>query len=649
MQQSICKYVLMSVLCLSCSILAAESHTIVEITPDKKIVHVAELGIADNMRVLEILHMLPELLDRGAASGSIMSNFSVQLDGKDVGQGRDVVLEQILAGEIDVIEISTSPTASEQKNGTGGVINIKLKPLQHDGLEGHVLLDATSELDVQPSLLLNYKKGKLEVRGNLLLEYYRPKRQQDSYTAMPLSEITQMDTSLGSYKQETAKLSLTYRPTDNDKLDVRVWESYGRQKGDLWSGITEMRHVEDTRPMPSGLPLIEQQLWREKTFSKAHELFVEANMEYQHLYRRGGEFKVQLNYNYDYAADTLSSSRCHADVPVVMVGGNTLLQEAHWRRPHEWAGEIKSKHPLLSPESAHSLTLEVGANATIGQGRKYNLSTSYLDGRVFLNALSHDTTTTYYVSPFMEWNYGYRNVKVRLGARYQYFAQQGISPAQRYFADNHTWTGNVNINWEVVKHHNLRLIGARNIFRETDNRQVAVRPCYNAELNYIYDWKDSVNTILTSVGLHYIYTELPVGKDRTLNANFQLLFQRGIFSMAFAGNIYSKGQYATNDVRYNWYYNLSLAPVFNFRKQWTLSGKVLYNSSVMAWNATYGDCFYTQIRVAKTIKHWTLHLVLSDILDYTSYDIVKDESGMVTKTLYDFYTRYVGIGFGYTF
>lgn len=649
MQRKLQKYVLLGVLCLSLPVLAGGGGSIVEITPDKKIVHVQEMGVPASMRVIEILHMLPELLDRGAASGAIMSNFSVQLDGKDVGQGRDVVLEQILAGEIDVIEISTSPTASEQKNGTGGVINIKLRPLQNDGLEGHVLLDATSELDVQPSLLLNYKKGKLEIRSNLLLEYYRPRTQQDSYTTLSLTEITQMDTSLGSYKQETAKLSLTYRPTDYDKLDVRVWESYGRQKGNLWSGITEMRHVEDTRPMPSGLPLIEQQLWKEKTLSKAQELFVEANMEYQHLYRRGGEFKVQLNYNYDYAADTLSSSRCHADNPVVIVGGNTLFQEAGWRRPHECTGEIKSKHPLLSPESAHNLTLEVGANATIGMGKKYNLSTSLMDGRVFVNNLSNDTTTTYYVSPFMEWNYGYRNVKIRLGARYQYFAQQGKNQTQRYFTDNHTWTGNVNINWEVVQHHNLRLIGARNIIREIENQQVAIRPCYNAELNYIYDWKDSVNTVLTSVGLHYIYTELPMGKDRTLNANLQLLFQHGIFSMAFAGNIYSKGQYAQDNVRHNWYYNLSLSPVFNFHKQWTLSGKVLYNSSIKAWNATYGDCFYTQIRVSKTIKHWTLHLVLSDIMDYTSYDTVTDENGMITKTLYDLYPRYVGIGFGYTF
>ena len=145
---------------------AAQAQNMVEVKPDKKVVHVDQLGMNPNSNVRDALDIMPDLLGRN--TDFMLDNFSVQIDGKDVGNSIDVVLTQTILAEVETIEISTSPTVSEQKNGQGGVINIKMKAPE-EGFHGNVLLDGSTEWDVMPSVLMSYKKDKWSFNGSLMM------------------------------------------------------------------------------------------------------------------------------------------------------------------------------------------------------------------------------------------------------------------------------------------------------------------------------------------------------------------------------------------------------------------------------------------------------------------------------------------------
>lgn len=615
----------------------------VEIKPDKKIIHVNELGLSPNTCVREVLSAMPELLDRSSAD--IFSNFNIQVDGKDAGKSRDVVLMQTKIVEVDVIEVSTSPTVSEQKNGEGGVINIKLKAIDKEGLSGSVLVDANTSWDFQPSVLLNYKKGKFTLRSSVMTEYFQPTEYVDGLKEMPMQKAQINDTTRTKFGQETAKLQLQWNPTERDEITIYTWETFGMAHQQTRSGeVLWINQVTDANPQ-----------WNESrtgTVCDMHQrqLKAEGQVSYKHTYIRGGELKIEADYNYVPDLQRSQYNRYDADPFPARVGVDDKWKTDLDQHTHQVFGEISSKHVLLKPDSPHHLDMKIGANVTydFGEGREIIADNRHID-------TTYTREGNLHASPFLEWNYDYNGWYIQLGARYQYFRYGQPLGNDYVYVDNHTWLGNLSVMWQVKEHHNLRFVAARNVvwnkMVEEQKISFAANPYYNAELNYIFDWNNGEDYVMTNVGAKYVYAQRSDGYMGLIAGNAQLMYRHGIFSMAFAGNLYVKEEilYAGN-IRDKWrfFYNLSLTPVLSFRKNWTLSAKLLYNSEVIMSDAVYGDCFYAQIRVSKDIKNWNVHLQLNDIFDYDTYNVAH-ENDWTVSTLTDMYPRSVQIGFGYKF
>lgn len=621
----------------------ADDAYIIEIKPSKKIIHVNRLGMSDNAGVKDVLEMMPELLSRGTSSP--FSNFSIQLDGKDVGQARDVVLIQTRLAEVDVIEISTSPTSSEQLNGTGGVINIKLKPVEREGVSGNAMLDFSTEWDVEPSFMLNYRKSKFVLRSSLMMEYYRPTNFSNSSTVEPYSSITRLDTAVTSYKQETAKLYLTYTPTERDELKVHVWETFAMNRYTTNSGWTQMLDVSGEFT-DSAFPLLRQLNYIQHTDADGHQLMAEANMDYSHKYSRGGKFIVEATYNY---GDTQYSSMAYQQL-LGVVGGYIHLDTAKIQAPHQVIGAIKTLHPLLASSSPHSLQLQLGVNAN------YVFGNSSLSIHTLMGTPDVLDTKTYnrmlYLSPYMQWDYSYSRWTVQAGARYQYYRTNacvekdanGTLTNDTTINNNHCVTANVSLGCQVADGHHLRLLAARNIIRSG----MTIYPVHNAELNYIFSYQTDQHNVMTNFGLQYINTQMTKQTNHVFSVNAQLFYRHNFFSMAFAGNVYTKEEKSPTDHEWRFYYNLSWTPVFSFRKQWTLSAKLLYNSKIETWEADYGDCFFAELRLSKDIRNWNIHVELSDVFDYQTFDTMHDGDQHTTHT-YDLYQRYLLVGAEYRF
>lgn len=143
-------------------------------------------------------------------------------------------------------------------------------------------------------------------------------------------------------------------------------------------------------------------------------------------------------------------------------------------------------------------------------------------------------------------------------------------------------------------------------------------------------------------------TYLNSGTNDILKADLSIMLKRGIFSLAFAGNLfcnYMKG--IGGSARYN-YYNLSLAPLFHFEGGWILGGMMAYNSKIDRKETVVGDCFFSSISLGRSWGNWTVNAELSDIFDFISTDVTVGEGQEIYNT-YDLYPRYFAVGASYKF
>ncbi len=638
---------IVSIVAFLLALAGVRAQYMVEITPTKKVMHVDQFGFSDNTSVMYVLQAMPELLDR--SSEDFFSNFSIQVDGKDVGSSRDVVLLQTKIAEVDVIEVSTSPTVSEQKNGEGGVINIKLKPVTREGVSGEVLVDGNTEWDFQPSLLLNYKKNKFTLRSSIMMEYWAPTTYKEKSVMDSAYTFVRLDTLKTRFCQETAKLHLQWNPTSQDEVKVYVWEMCSRAKTTVGAGEQTMTRVPEESKM---------KLWREidineQLTDKKMQLTAEGNVSYKHFYTRGGELSIEGSYSYLPSSENRHWRRIRTDSKdIIYFIPDSLTDKKTY--DNQAMGEISTKHLLLPSSSAHYLDLKTGVNTTYTFGRIRTVSD--VEDRHAGPDTSSIRGNKLYVSPYLEMNYRYHGWELQVGARYQYYRHgQRENEQDMYYTHNHTWLGNANVLWQVQDHHLLRLMVSRDILwtmpTDKDGKiDPTENPYYTADLCYIYDWNNTVDYVMTNFGIKYVYAKRTQSDIGVLSANAQLVYRHGIFSMAFAGNVYAKKEIYANKQKDNWRFfaNVSITPVLSFRKNWTLAAKLLYNSQMFLDGATYGDCFFAQLRLSKTWKNWNVHIELDDIFDYATYNIYKTEQG-TEKELVDLYPRCFQIGVSYKF
>lgn len=667
----------------------AQAQNMVEIKPDKKVVHVDQLGMNPNSNVRDALDIMPDVLGRN--TDFMLDNFSVQIDGKDVGGSIDVVLTQTILAEVDAIEISTSPTVSEQKNGQGGVINIKMKAPE-EGFHGNVLLDGSTEWDVMPSVLMSYKKDKWSFNGSLMMEYYNTKKSNYTERQSPTATLMSSDTIHERYRQETAKFGAKYK-TDADEVKIYVWESFAltdyNTRADLCQETPDQKMLYHFRRVTG----------TDTTLMSQRDLAVVANVEYKHTFSNKGTIDASARYDY---MPNKSQDDVHYDPLYYFLISDNLggipvryKSSAH-RQPHQLGMELKTKHKVGNWDENHFLELEGGANYQLGASATKNVEDMQRSGvwNAREDVLNY-SWMKHYLSPFATLTYNYRTLNVKLGARYQYQKQfvRGDWRGLDMLSDttstlvSHDWTANANINWQVAPHHNLRLLGTRSIVRPSveqlspvmkysqkqdiftqGNPQLKPMQVYNVDLDYCFDFQNEKHNLLLDVGLSYIRAENPISQimredtkrkivyntyvnvpgdpSNILNLNLLLCYKVGVYTLMFTGNSFYKLKQQGSDIKARMYFNVAMANNFNFAKGWALSFKLVYNSEEWTMNEIVGDCLLANLRLAKSWGNWQVHAEINDIFEYFSADYSKNGEETIMR-LYDPNLQYVNVGFSY--
>jgi len=630
---------------------------ILEETPGKKKLNIQELDVSPGTTLSELLDLFPELLAR--EGDSRLERYDLQVNGISTGGSGENMLSLILAQDIDKIEVSESPSMSQQVNGQGAVINVVLKALP-DGVSGNLALQVKSLGRIKPSATINYKTDKLSVRGSVLFDYNDPYFKETTVESFDLlkSSIEELDLSklenlrvrkdtidrISGY--ELARVQLDYNPDSNHSLKTWVWEKYSKEQSLYNTYVTT--------------PLISEEEGRLTT----NRFSLSAGGEYKRTYAKS-VLTTKLSYSYNPGDD----SYYQKSFPGIMD-----MNINYENKDHSVSGFTKWTYKFISGPAPDKLELTPGVNY------EYSHSNSNYQENIFddenLGLIS--SSGKFYLSPYVEAAYNFSKFQFNGGIRYQYYNisanvadggpyNQGTSDANAFFK----------FGWQIHPHHYLNMVlertnqrpSARQIYPikvydpyiheyVLGNKDLRPRGMHNASLNYITDFTKAGHTFVASTALQYIkvtniicttynseyQSYINDGKNDILSANAMIYYRYGAFSLNLDGNVFQnwsriKGK---DDIYFN--YNVSVVPRLSLRRDWRITPKFVYYSHILTNMSYLGDYFYTQFNVSKTWGRWTVYAEFQDIF----HSRVKDwmlEGDIIHSKEYDLRNPHLVLGF----
>ncbi len=212
---------------------------------DRQVIEAAEFLSAAGGTAADILMQTPSI--RVDAEGEITfrgsSGFKVYIDGKPGSLNGAAALEQISAGQIDNIEVLTTPSARNEADGAAGIININTKKSDIEGWSGMVNLIGSSvwSRNIDFLFALRKKDFRWQLSGEASRRFVLSDYDQLKKIITP--ELLTTDHSTGLRKRHTAWYYLTssfdwYR--DNTTWSAAITGGWR----DRWRG-GEL-HYEDT-------------------------------------------------------------------------------------------------------------------------------------------------------------------------------------------------------------------------------------------------------------------------------------------------------------------------------------------------------------------------------------------------------------------
>ena len=249
---------------------------------DKQVIEAADFLSAAGGTAADILLQTPSI--RVDAEGEITfrgsSGFKVYIDGKPGSLSGAAALEQISAGQIDNIEVLTTPSAKNNADGAVGIININTKKSNMEGWSGMVNLMGSSvwSRNIDFLIALRKKDFRWQLSGEASRRYVLSDYDQLKTIITP--ELLTTDHSTGSRERHTGwyYLSSSFEWFRNNTIWSAAITGGWR---DRWRG-GEL-HYEDTyETVPTG----------EKTYGSFN------GKDFVHLYESHSRIDLGVEHNF---------------------------------------------------------------------------------------------------------------------------------------------------------------------------------------------------------------------------------------------------------------------------------------------------------------------------------------------------------------
>jgi outer membrane receptor for ferrienterochelin and colicin len=230
------------------------------------------------------------------------SNVTILVDGKPApafeGKNRADALQQLPADQIERVEVITNPSAAQNPEGSGGVINLITKKSRGSGLTGSAYATAASAGLKRMGLNLGYNSKTLAVTAALSGNYQRGKQHTvvDREAADPATGqfLSNIDHSLGRNinRGPSARVNLTWTATDKDQITAAA--SYTEQ---LLHGHPDDAYVDSGA---DGKPLSVFDLSGRRRYLETDNSI---SAGWKHSFSEGHDLSVDAVYNNSVARD----------------------------------------------------------------------------------------------------------------------------------------------------------------------------------------------------------------------------------------------------------------------------------------------------------------------------------------------------------
>jgi outer membrane receptor protein involved in Fe transport len=261
---------------------------------DKQVIDAAGYLSAAGGTAADILTQLPSI--RADAEGEITfrgsAGFKVYIDGKPAALSGTAALEQIPAGQIETIEVLTTPSARNEADGAAGIINVRTRKSDLQGWSGMVNLMGSSALSRSADFLLALRERKYrwQLSGEASRRYVLSDYDQLKIMTTPTLRTT--DHSTGRRKRHLAWYNL--RSSFDRFGEYTTWSAslMGGYR-DRWRG-GEL-HYEDTYET---IPAAEKTYgsFNGKDFVHLYEYHSRADLSVEHHFpgRKGHRLSASL-------------------------------------------------------------------------------------------------------------------------------------------------------------------------------------------------------------------------------------------------------------------------------------------------------------------------------------------------------------------
>lgn len=648
----------------------AQQEYTYQVSVAEETVNVAGLDLPGSTPLIDVLALVPELLKNADQTVSA-GQYDILVEGISVDCAANSVVSHLHLSDVKSISISDSPTASQQRNGSGGVINISLINVP-EGWSGRASMVASSAANFHESAMVNFRKDKLTVRSWLMADTSVPGFKNEFRTLdTDHGEIYRVDTVRNRSNYQMGRLFADYNPTSRDALKFRFWESTLRS-----DNIKHMQAVPTGESDAGG-------------DSESMSTTVSATLAYAHSFAKGATLNAEIDYSYqpEYGMETRRNA--------LKLDGEPMRKVESLVHGHNWTGLLAFGTPLVKSGDKVLLEFKTGLNVTAKSAaneysEKVNLASplvmpSSLDGNVVTNL----SDRSLYASPYMEFGGGAAKLKYKASVRYQrYRSNMKTEGSEAEKSVQNDVTCNLSLGWQLAEHHLLRLVFDRGIIRPSNwqlyplcvyrpdkngliigNPDLVSSVLNSANINYVTDFRKGGSTYLINGSLGLVHTEglinaihgvinsgslLPYtsytneGSSNILKADLMFSFKNGPLMLTFASNFYDKLQNVEEEKDYRMYYNCSFSSTYRIGSDWTLFGELIFNSPIKMPTIGYNSYLNGDLRISKTWTRLEAYAAVTDILHKSRREVTKN-SVMTSYRYYDLNASSVVLGLSYKF
>ena len=420
--------------------------------------NVEEDPSAGSSTVLDILKKVPQVAVDG--DGNVRLNgsqdFKFQVNGMDnpmLKQYAGQILQAMPANAVVKIEVITEPGASQDAEGSAGIINIITERTQRqDGYSGSVSLQAANRT-LTPSLYGILKKDKVTVSANINYQWgFSPQKGEQSTEAVYLGDGggTTLKSTIGQkalHHFVGGNLNLSWEPNPDNLFTAGADIFY------IDANITSL-YGSSAMYMPGGAAL-----WQFEQDGKGNMgiLNVSANASFRHNFGRDGNSLI-LSYLYNFGRTNIWLDRWYTRTENYPVDnpydsqGSRLFNRGHTVQA-DYTNDFGSEHHKL----------EIGAK---GIFRHNSAKARYLEGSVEGEFFGVPDLDSYIIQPqdiyaaYASYTGTFGPLSAVGGLRYEH-TRMGIDDrydTSRSFTNHlNDWVPNAALTWSFSVMSNLRL------------------------------------------------------------------------------------------------------------------------------------------------------------------------------------------------